>query len=355
MAFRLAWLLLLSAVVAASVWIFVELRVSASGSCLEERLVCDESKIFSTEQSDTLKAYHGALLQRYDIDYRVTVREHPGEDIALATAAAFRDGAVGSRSSTRKGFLLVIDPAAQMVRLEVSAGLDAVYTDAFVAYLQHRQMAPFFQENRVADGILATTEMIVTRAQDARKGQAFVPPEQLPENLAIGAGAQSAIRIGGGYERPQNGSDMPGPSAAASPLETVARYHEALREGNAAPDLPIYSRASRELRGSWTVTPAQMKNELRAYSTCTLDRVVELEEDQPLAVVRYGVTQRQCAPYFLVYEDDAWRLDFVTMMQSLRFNIDNFWRMEPGAPSPYAKAFSDWRFDDKGFPHPPAE
>ena len=41
----------------------------------------------------------------------------------------------------------------------------------------------------MADGILATTEMIVTRAQEAQEGKEFIPPEQLPNNLAIGAGA----------------------------------------------------------------------------------------------------------------------------------------------------------------------
>jgi uncharacterized protein len=68
---------------------------------------------------------------------------------------------------------LVIDADQDLVRLEVSYALVGAFPDAFVAYVEQRQMAPFFERGRVADGILATTEMIVTRAQNAAANAGF--------------------------------------------------------------------------------------------------------------------------------------------------------------------------------------
>lgn len=315
-------------------------------------LVCDGAGVFSGFQREGLALYHAALLDRYDIDYRVLTENGIGADIGAIAPAAFKKAEVGSGSKTRKGFLLLVDPAAGKVRLEVSAGLDAVFTDGFVAYLQQRQMVPFFKAGRVSDGILAMTEMIVTRAQNAAAGKEFIPPEQLPDNLAIGAGAQADVKIGSGYSAPQNAAAAALTSAGAAPLQVVAQYHAALAAGNAAPDLPIYSAATREMRKSWVVTPAQMKNELQAYKKCDVDREITIA-GKPLAVVRYKVDQRKCAPYFLVFEDGAWRLDFATMMQSIRFNIDNDWRFDFKKPHAYGEAFADWDFDKNGYPHAP--
>lgn len=324
---------------------------SCGGGMTPENLVCDNADIFTAGQRASLALYHGALLDRYDIDYRVLVQNGLGDDIAVQAVSVFKKADVGARSKTRKGFLLLVDPAAGKVRLEVSAGLDAVFTDGFIAYLQQRQMAPFFRAGRVGDGILAMTEMIVTRAQDAAAGKAFIPPEQLPGNLAIGAGAQTDVEIGSGYSAPQSAA-APLPAATLAgltPRAVVAQYHAALAAGNAAPDLPIYSAATREMRKSWVVTPAQMKNESQAYAKCDIDRETVLPGGTH-ATVRYKVELRKCAPYFLVLEDGAWRLDFSVMMQNIRFNIDNDWRFHPQIPPAYAAAFADWDFNKDGYP-----
>jgi uncharacterized protein len=336
-------LLLCAAIIAAP--------VTAQAASCHKNLVCDGAAVFSEFQLEGLTLYHAALLKRYDIDYRVMTEDGIGPEIAALAPEAFKKADVGSNSKTRKGLLLLIDPSAGKVRLEVSAGLDAVYTDGFVAYLQQRQMVPFFKAGRVADGILAMTEMIVTRAQEAAAGKDFIPPEQLPDNLAIGAGAQTDVAIGSGYAPAPSTGKSGAAATEAPPLQVVAQYHAALAAGNAAPDLPIYSAATREMRKSWVVTAAQMKNELHAYKKCDIDREIVIE-GKPLAVVRYKVDQRKCAPYFLVFEDGAWRLDFVTMMQNVRFNIDNDWRFDLKKPLPYADAFEDWSFNKDGYPWP---
>ncbi|MCM2344323.1 MAG: TPM domain-containing protein [Alphaproteobacteria bacterium] len=315
-------------------------------------LVCDNADIFTDQQMKDLEIYHTALRERYDIDYRIMVAANIG-DISLFAAKTFNSAGIGAHSKTKKGMFLLLDPVQNEVRLEISAGLDAVYTDGFVAYLQQRQMVPFFQAGRVADGILATTEMIVTRAQEAQDGKEFIPPEQLPDNLAIGAGAKTKAMIGSGYDYPTSS----GPNSASpqpqgmTPEQVVAAYHFALSKGMKSPDLDIYSANTQALKRKWVVTPAQMKNELNAYRKCKIDKTLYVKDGQR-AVVRYKVEQRKCAPYFLVLEDGSWRLDFRTMMENIRFNIDNDWHFDMARPLPYADAFLDWDFNKDGYPFP---
>lgn len=325
---------------------------SQAKSRCHKDLICDNADVFTEQQMKDLETYHTALRERYDIDYRIMVAANIGDMSAFA-AKTFKSAEIGTHSKTRKGMFLLLDPVQNEVRLEISAGLDAVYTDGFVAYLQQRQMVPFFQASRVADGILATTEMIVTRAQEAQDGKEFIPPEQLPDNLSIGAGAKTAAMIGSGYESPTpSGPNSASPQPQGmTPEQVVAAYHFALSKGMKSPDLDIYSINTQELKRKWVVTPAQMKNELNAYRKCKIDKTLYVKDGQR-AVVRYMVEQRKCAPYFLVLEDGSWRLDFRTMMENIRFNVDNDWHFDMSRPLPYADAFLDWDFNKDGYPFP---
>lgn len=337
---------------ALAVFFFTSPNASTAKTRCHKDLVCDSAGVFTEQQMKDLETYHAALRKRYDIDYRIMVADNIG-DLSAFAAKTFASAKIGQYSKSKKGIFLLLDPVQDQVRLEISAGLDAVYTDGFVAYLQKSQMVPFFQANRVADGILATTEMIITRAQEAEAGKEFIAPEQLPENLSIGAGAKTDANIGSGYQPPQSTSaKTPAPlSHGMTPEQVVTAYHYALSQNMGSSDLDIYSSETRELKKKWVVTPAQMKNELNGYRKCSIDKTVFIKEGL-LAVVRYKVDQRQCAPYFLVIEDGAWRLDFRTMMENIRFNVSNEWHFDLSRPLPYADAFLDWDFNKDGYPFP---
>lgn len=308
----------------------------------EDRFVCDMFSLFTTENKDYITSYHRALLEQFDIDLRVFISTHDNP------STLFNEIQVGERSQTRKGMLLLINPQKNLVRLEVSAGLDAVYTDGFVKYLQERQMLPFFNANQVAVGVVATTEMIVDRAKKAQKGEEFIPPSQLTDTLGIGAGAQSDANIGKGYTAPTASTPSPtNTTQGLTPEQVVAAYHEALSQGNGSPDLAIYSANTKAMRKSWVVTRAQMKNELNAYEDCTIDKTLT---SNGIGVVRYQWEDRECAPYFFIYEDDGWKLDFSTMMQRVQFNVSNEWHFKRGIASDYDKFFADWRLDNNGYP-----
>jgi uncharacterized protein len=304
--------------------------------------VVDRAALLSVAERDFIAAYHARLLEDYDIDYRVLTAPAAGA-IERLSHEQFGALGVGSGSRSGRGLLLVIDPAGDRVRLEVAATLEAIYTDAFVAYLEHRQMVPFFEAGRVADGILATTELIFARAQEAAAGQGFDPVTARP--FSLGGGASRAARLGKGREPITTPAGQAAPGA--TPEATVAAYLAAMQARNARPDLALYSQGTRAMLGAWTITPAQMDQIARAYRNCT-GRETRFGPGERRAVVRYPVEQRQCAPWFLVQEDGAWRLDLASSQRAIRFNHRNEWRLID--PAAYGFAFEDWRFDRNGFP-----
>jgi uncharacterized protein len=308
--------------------------------------VDDRAPVLAPAERARIDDYHAALRAAHDIDYRVLVADS-GAGLERTAHDYFMAARVGSRSENGRGLLLVIDTAAQRARLEVSTSLEGVYTDAFVAYVQNRQMAPFFAAGRVADGILATTELIVTRAQEAAAGEEFVAP--MPAQ-SMGGGASARAPIGTSSDpseelkRQTERVDV----AGLDPLQVVAAYHDRMAKRDARADLALYSSDTVAMLQSWVVTPAQMDNVARTYRGCTVDGVRTAGD---AAVVRYRLEQRQCAPYFLRHEGAAWKLDLTKMSSAIRFNHENQWRFQTPLPSDYEFAFADWRIDRNGFPH----
>lgn len=308
--------------------------------------VDDRADLLESAERARIAEYHAALRGTHDIDYRVLVVGH-GDDLEQTAHDYFTETGIGSSSANGRGLVLVIDTATERVRLEVSTSLEGVYTDAFVAYVQNRQMAPFFAASRVADGILATTELIAGRAQEAEAGDAFAPP--MPAR-SMGGGASAAAAIGTAsdpgeeFKRQTQRVDV----AGLDPLEVVDVYHERMAKRDARADLSLYSSATVAMLRTWVVTPAQMDNIARAYRDCTVDGV-RIRNDA--AVVRYRVDQRRCAPYFLRREGDAWKLDLTALSAVIRFNHENQWRFQTPLPRDYGFAFEDWRIDRNGFPH----
>lgn len=310
--------------------------------------VYDEAGIMKRDQIVFIQDYHKELLKDHDIDYRVLT---PGDVLDVDSGSyahmQFRAHKVGNLSNSGRGLLLVIDPWQNEVRLEVSVALEGVYTDTFVSYIQHRQMIPFFQTSRVADGILATTEMIFTRAQNAETGHSFSPPM---ESKSAGGGAANPAQLGAGEDRSfRKGPDIQ--TASDDPRTTLSAYQKAMDDRNGNPKLAIYTKETSTMLAKWTVTPAQMDNEAKSLKNCPVGITATSGTH---AVIRRPVKARQCAPYFLKSENGAWKLDLTMMQKAIRFNHRNQWHFDLNynpAEKPYGFAFTDWRFDNHGFPH----
>lgn len=310
------------------------------GQRAELPLVRDDARLMSPIQRDFLATFHSFLLDDHDIDYRVVTIEITG-DIDRFAIERFEEIFADSHSETGRGLLLVVDPALDRVRLEVAFALEGVFPDAFVAYVEHRQMAPFFRSNRIADGILAATELIVARAQRA----------------AANAGFESEVwaTAGGGGQSPE--AIPPASPAAASPANTLARtpaqalqdYFDALSARNADPDLPFYTPETRQMLRRGTVTRAQMDSVVKTYRRCKAEPRMT-SPDGKFAVIRYPIAESACAPFFFRKVGHDWALDLTMTQQAVRFGRTNAWRFDLSIDNPYRFAFADWRFDKNGFP-----
>ena len=304
--------------------------------------VQDGAQLLTPEQRSSIEAHHALLLGDHGIDYRVeTVRG--ADDLDLYANQRFAELEVGRASGSARGLLLVIDAERDLVRLEVGRTLEGVFPDAFVAYLERNQMEPFFRADRVGDGILAATELLVGRIS-----------EQPETPLAAGAGsagggARARAALGQGQE--PHAPAGPDVAAGRSPEEAVAAYLDAMRRRNGRPDLDLYSHATREFLGDRVLTPAQMDSVARVYRDCRAEPA-RIDASGERAVLRYPPGARPCSPWLLLREDGLWRLDLATASRAIRFGRDNSWRFSEGAPADYAFAFSDWSFDAHGFPKP---
>ena len=318
-----------------------------SGRQPEQVRVQDEAGLLTQGQAGYLSRYHDNLLADHDIDYVVLIRNNV-QDIDRAALKAFEKLAVGQRSASGRGLLLLIDPQQDRLRMEVSRALEGVYPDAFIAYIEQRQMLPFFAASRISDGILATTEMIITRAQHAESNMAW-DDESWARAQSQGGGARAVAQIGqGAAAKSAAGLDV---VSDADPQTVLHAYIRAMQARNNNPGLAIYSTASRQMFADWLVTPAQMDNAVKSFKNCS-QHVSHPFIQSRRAVIRYPASARLCNPWFFVREGGRWRLDFSMMKEHIRFGRGNAWHFVESLRKkhPYQFAFQDWRFDKNGYP-----
>ena len=216
------------------------------GMMIDTETVIDEADLFNREEIRKLEDYHAYLLAEHGIDYRVlTILD--GGDINLLANRVFREREIGTHSEQGRGLLLVIDNTSRQVRLEVGVSLEAVFVDAFVAYIERDQMIPFFRQQRLADGILATTELIITRAQNAEQNRGY--QDELWFTGSAGGGATMAIDT---TALRQTSDDQV--HGGSSPRQTLDAYASAMASTNLPPDPGIYTLDTRDMLANWVVT-----------------------------------------------------------------------------------------------------
>lgn len=265
---------------------------------------------------------------------------------------------MGDLSNSKKGLLLVVNPNQNKVRLEVGYELEDVYQDAFVAYIEHRQMVPFFKRNEVAMGIIATIELMVSRAQFAKLGK-----EEPYRPWLEGSGGGGAV-VDANINRPDAAAaaenlpvelqrQLATLDESSTPLDIVNASLAQSASRNSNWDLPLYTNASRRMLKTRKATIAQLDNTVRIYQACGEPEVL-ISDNGIFAVVRYQTHERLCAPWFLMKEDKIWRIDILPHAYGLRFNFSNEWYFdgkmrELPLVRPYWFAFvRDWYISKKG-------
>lgn len=326
---------------------------------LELSLIHDEANIFTEEEKQAVSSYHQVMLEKFDIDYRVLTWDQ-NTDIDWQAYTVFNNNDIGSQSQQHRGLLLVINTANDEIRLEVSANLESVFTDAFVGYVEKRQMVPFFRLGRVGDGVFATSELIRIRAQEAENGEEFDVTRWIG---SIGGGAKTEAKIDAGRDRSfvDRKSEV---LAADTPEETLSRLFFAMKNRNGRSDLDIYTEETRDFMAGMVVSPGQMDNVVKRYAKCEPDRVVYSENGQH-AVFLHKLSDRACDPFtFDKGTDGKWRLNLKAVGNGLGHTFGNVWylhygRQQESGLHKYYFGFKDYyfsrpggeEFDHQGFPY----
>lgn len=321
----------------------------------------DHARLLSSDDSainQTLQQYVSFLLSEFDIDLNVyTTRSY--DDINLQAFSLYQQLAVGRRSKSHKGMLLIVNPAINKVRFEVGYELEDVYQDAFVSYIEQRQMVPYFNQNQVAEGIVATIELMVTRAQHAKLGEAESVQPWLAGSGGAGAVADANININQKQATVTHAlpselkNRLENPSPTLSPQDIINLLFEKTRHRVIDWTLPIFTAATRGQLRDRKATVAQMDNGVRVYDACGKPQILFDKADR-FAVARYRPDQRLCAPWFLMKEDGIWRLDILAHAYGLRNNFSNEWFFDGTTHDnplirPYWFAFDDWYFTKDGY------
>jgi len=305
--------------------------------------VDDPGHVLSSTQLKHVADYHARLLQDLDVHLQVTLLKESPPDLDAEAVRLFDVYGLGRATAGARGVLLLVDPKAGEIRIEVGYDLEGVLTDAWVGNVASAQLAPFFAAGRVADGVLAAVELLVVRLlEDPRSATAT--SGELP-HLSGGAGARTAAPIDTGLPSPVPATQrfLPG----SDPLATLDTYLQVLSAHVKDPELDLYTAESRSFFRKWLVTDAQQNNERRSLLAALPKATVF--EDGDLAVVRFPAADRQHNPYFLRRSAQGWQLDFASMSSLIGFNHKNQWFFR-NRNHPFMFAFNDWSFDENGFP-----
>lgn len=319
--------------------------------------IVDEASLFALEDQHDKKIladYSEFMRSQFDIDLRVHTSVDTG-DINIDANQRFHLHQVGTRSKMGRGLLLLVNPKQDQVRFEVGYELEPYFTDAFVAYIEQRQMVPFFRNGKVLYGILATVEMIVTRAQFGLSGKEEIYQPWLEGSGGAGATTQAYLH------QPKDIPTRIPPSISqafsqldsdSTPRDILDINFKKLELGVNRFNLPIYSEASRTAFAEKRATPAQIDNTLRIYKRCSQPELFESENGQ-YAVLRYKTHERLCMPYFFKKEYGIWRIDAIAIGYGLRNNFSNEWYFDGDYENnilvhPYLFAFKDWYVTKKG-------
>jgi hypothetical protein len=216
--------------------------------------VDDRAGLLSATERDRLSRMCRALLEELDIHILTVIVASSPADLDAEAVTVFEKARLGVQTGAARGLLFLVDPTSGRVRLEVGYDLEAVFTDAFVGYIERSQMVPFFQTGRVGAGVEATVELLVGRAMGDDRFAATTadrPAPQDDEHLSGGAGARTDVEIGAGSP-PKKTSTRRGEYAAQpTPQATLDTYMQVLRRHVTDPELDIYTADTRAFFRRW--------------------------------------------------------------------------------------------------------
>ncbi|HLR82038.1 MAG TPA: YgcG family protein [Paenalcaligenes sp.] len=136
--------------------------------------IVDEAQVLTPEQRQALDQVLRQFEQQKGAQiFMLTIPSLEGEDIDSYAVRVFEDWGVG-RQSTDDGVLLVAAIEDRKLRIEVGYGLEGVIPDIVAGRIIREQVAPAFQQEAYAQGLMAAATQLMQRIE----GEDLPAPEQ---------------------------------------------------------------------------------------------------------------------------------------------------------------------------------
>jgi uncharacterized protein len=125
--------------------------------------VVDEADLLSPAQEQQLAAASDAVEREVGPQFVVaTVRSLQGYPILEYSVDLGRHWGIGSKERN-DGLILLVAPSEKQVRIAVGYGLERRVTDPYAHRVIQERILPQFRAGRMADGIVAGSEALITR------------------------------------------------------------------------------------------------------------------------------------------------------------------------------------------------
>ncbi|MGW8188207.1 MAG: TPM domain-containing protein [Desulfobacterales bacterium] len=138
--------------IAVAVSLMLLVLSSCNGSAALTGFVEDRTGLLTEDQRARIDRFNRQLFEELGIHLRTVILKQSPADINATAVELFDRLRIGGTTSVAKGMLLLVDPNGKQVRLEIGYDLEGVFTDAFIGYVERRQMVPelrlYTQETR---------------------------------------------------------------------------------------------------------------------------------------------------------------------------------------------------------------
>jgi hypothetical protein len=338
---------------------------SSSGTARRRRLLDDPGGILDAAAARRIRAYLAWVGEQYGIDYHVVVGPIDGGSPERSALELFEQRATG-RATGGKGLLLVADPSARVVRVEVGYALEPYVTDIAASRMLSDYLAPYFRSGDAAAGIEASIEALVDTLRPHLVAAAPTGAASGPSSGAAAAGDPTAAGGAPAAQDPARTTTAIGEGghAATAPVEHQPRPQPLSGGGGASLDLlrrlpddrldddtraalrsilvpqpdprrardleiallhkgiyfqeaALYDEAWRRAARSGGFAPARLREIARQW-----DRPYEILVEEPLAVAYY-LDSGALGPTFLRREPEGWIIDASEGARTIVYDYSN--------------------------------
>lgn len=298
----------------------------------EERYLYDYAGILGHFE-EGLRRYLKHITRDFHIEAVIlTLPKVPtGSDVDQIASDVLNNWRIGGNYDGR-AVLLLLDRDRQEVRMEVAYELEDVFTDAFVGFVEDKQLKPYFLEDDVGTGLIALMEELERRAELKQQGEytSELIASLDSEFISGGAGAKRDLKKYSQTNDTANGSTTASTRSirgARSPEEAWRTMLAKWAGQGSDLDIDIYTEMTRMAMGDPERPDPRTKEALPHWQNAEF-RVLR---KNGYAVIYFGYKKGwDNAPFLFCRDQQGWKFDIVYQRRLVVMGAKQSWFVEQG-------------------------